>query len=77
MKSRKLTDSMIQSAEDFAQADRSDPFTRDRVLSHYRSGVAKPGDYSVRFRRETTTVIGYGGRPIDKTVHVPFDMKCL
>lgn len=38
-------------AEKWANADRSDPFARDRVVSHYRNGVATQlDDYDCEFK---------------------------
>ena len=33
---------MLAAAERYAQVDRSDPFTRDRILSHIENGIATP-----------------------------------
>lgn len=33
---------MLQAAERYAASDRSDPFTRNRVLAHIKNGVASP-----------------------------------
>ena len=38
---QKATERLLQGAEDYARADRSDPFTLARALTHLRVGIVR------------------------------------
>ena len=63
-------------ADDMARAEKSDPFVRDRVVSHIKNGVGvdarrKTYCYGVDFFREERQTLGGGSRMVE----VPKNMK--
>lgn len=48
---------MIKDAALFIDANKSDPFCRNRVITHINNGIAGPGDYSAETREEEGKVI--------------------
>jgi hypothetical protein len=43
---------LLREAALFIAADRSDPFLRNRVVTHINNGIAQPGDYTAEVREE-------------------------
>jgi hypothetical protein len=40
----------VESAERYIRSERTDPFTRDRVMSHIRNGITRPTNEKNGFR---------------------------
>lgn len=70
-----IAGAIIDKAGAQARADKSDPFTYDRVLSHFKCGFPMSiDDYQVDFRPEQREYTSHG-ETIRYSVDVPVNMK--
>ncbi len=65
-----------RSASDQAKAEKSDPFTRDRIRTHLRGGLCNMEDYSVEFKKKEEDVLDLSGKAVITIVtETPTNMK--
>ncbi len=51
-----------RSAADQAKAEKSDPFTRDRVRTHLHVGLCNMEDYKVEFKKGEVEILDFEGK---------------
>ena len=61
-------------AREYGKANPGDPFSRDRAISHLRSGLAIPLDYRVEWRNEGREYIR-DEKAVEYVVSVPTNMR--
>lgn len=58
---------IMEAGERYAQFDKSDPFARDRIISHIINGIAQPTRGSRNLLNEAANRDEHG-----KSIHVPY-----
>lgn len=73
-KGEKSSRSISFTAEDQARANKSDPFMKDRVASHLKSGISSIQDYHVEFIKKRIPFINVFNKEDYRIEEVPIKM---